>query len=551
MQRRLVSNKHAAAVAVVRRSHSSSQFESGARLVALADKAVIVIGSGAGGATVARELVERGVEVVLLEAGRHIEVTDFVQNDGAAFAQMTWMDRRRATGSWLAASVSPEMPLWTVKGLGGSTLHWNGLAYRMQAHEFRARSTYGEIAGSSLLDWPLTLADLAPFYARAERRMGVTGTHGMPAHPATNSYKVLWNGARRLGYRKISNAGLAINSVARNGRPGCIQLGFCNQGCKSGAKWSTDIAEIPPALATGRLDLRVNAQAVRIEHDDRGLASAVVYRDGTGVLQRQAARLVCVAGNAVETPRLLLMSDSAQFPHGMANGSGHVGRHYMRHVGGATFGVMPKPVHMHRGITVPGTVFDEARHDPARGFAGGYLLEAMALAPVTLAMLLDPADWGRRSADFVDRYDHLAGALIVGEELPRADNRVTLDRDAKDALGLPVPCIHVDDHPNSVAMEQHARAAAARLYQAVGATDIRQVRTALATHNMGTARMSRNPSDGVVDAFGRAHEVQNLFVSDGSVFPSSATENPTLTIVALAMRQARRIADGLRRGDFA
>lgn len=514
------------------------------------DAAIVIIGSGAGGGTVAHELAGRGVQVVVLEAGRRIEPHEFIQEDGAAFGQMTWLDKRRATGSWLAATVSPAAPLWTVKGVGGSTLHWNGLAYRMQPHEFRPRSEYGAVEGASLIDWPVTFAELEPWYSRAEERMGVTATHGIARHGATNNYRVLWNAAKRAGYTKVSNGHLAINSEARDGRAGCIQLGFCNQGCKVSAKWSTAVSEIPRALATGKLDLRPQCMVVRIEHDAAGKASAVLYLDPEGRLQRQRARLVCVAGNAVETPRLLLNSASARFTQGLANGEGHVGRHYMHHVGGGTFGVLSKPVNMHRGISVAGAIFDEGRHDSRRGFAGGYLIESMALAPSTLAMMLDPADWGARNAGFMERYDHLAGMLICGEEMPRPDNRVTLDPAEKDHLGLPVPVIHVDRGANEATMEAHARKTTQALFEAVGATDIRQVRTALATHNMGTARMSARPDDGVVDAFGRAHEVPNLFVSDGSVFPSSSTENPTLTIVALAMRQADHIARGLSRGDY-
>lgn len=519
-------------------------------MVDLNDAAIVIIGSGAGGGTVAHELTARGLQVVLLEAGRRIEPQDFIQEDGAAFGQMTWLDKRRATGSWLAATVSPAAPLWTVKAVGGSTLHWNGLAYRMQEHEFRPRSEYGTVEGASLIDWPVTLAELDPWYSRAEDRLGVTATNGIPRHGATNNYRVLWNAAKRLGYRDITNGHLAINSEPRDGRAGCIQLGFCNQGCKVSAKWSTAVSEIPRAIATGKLDLRTGCMAVRIEHDAAGKASAVVYRDAEGKLQRQRARVVCVAGNAVETPRLLLNSESARFPQGLANGEGHVGRYYMHHVGGGTFGLLPKPVNMHRGISVAGALFDEGRHDPRRGFAGGYLIESMSLAPSTLAMLLDPADWGARNAGFMERYDHLAGMLICGEEMPRAGNRVSLDPVDKDHLGLPVPVIHVDRGANEASMEAHARKTTQALFEAVGATDIRQVRTALATHNMGTARMSARAADGVVDGFGRAHELPNLFVSDGSVFPSSSTENPTLTIVALAMRQADHIARGLSRGDL-
>ncbi len=519
-------------------------------MVDLDDSAIVIIGSGASGGTIAHELTMRGHQVVLLEAGQRIEPSAFYQDDLKAFGQLSWLEPRVATGSWLAAKAAPDRPAWVVKAVGGSTLHWNGIALRPRAHELNARTTYGAIEGASLADWPISLADLETYYTRAEAKLGVTGTGGIAAHPATNHYKVLWNGARRIGYRDISNAQLAINSAPRDDRPGCQQLGFCNQGCMVSAKWSTLASEIPKAEATGRLDLRTGATALQIEHDAAGKVSAVIYADDKGIRRRQKARLLCLAANAIETARLLLLSTSNRFPTGLANGSDQVGRNYMRHIAALTYAELPKPVNMHRGIVTPGVVHDEGRHDPSRGFAGGYLMEAASMAPVSLAMLLDPGGWGPDYARFIGRYDHLAGMLMNGEELPRRDNRVTLSATVKDRLGLPVAQVHVDEHPQSVPMRAHFKERSAALYRALGATEVRHGIPPSATHNMGTARMSRDPAEGVVNGFGEAHEVANLFVSDGSQFVTSTAENPTLTIVALALRQADHIASRLASGDF-
>ena len=344
------------------------------------EPAIVVVGSGAAGGTIADRLTAAGKSVVLLEAGERIEAPQWHQDDLRAFAQLSWLDPRVASGSYLAAQVAPAMPAWIVRAVGGSTLHWNGLAYRARAHELRARSVYGAIEGASLADWPLALEDLEPYYALAESRLGVTGTHGIAPHPPSNNFRVLRTAARRCGYSRVSNAHIAINSAARDGRPGCLQMGFCNQGCKINAKWSTLAAEIPRAEATGRLDLRTGCQAVRVEVDRRGQVQAVVYRDRDGSLHSQRARWLFLACNAIETARLLLLSDSSAFPDGLGNTHGHVGRHYMRHVNALAFARMPGPVNMHRGIVTPGTVFDEDVHDPQRGFAGGYLMEALALA---------------------------------------------------------------------------------------------------------------------------------------------------------------------------
>lgn len=508
---------------------------------------IIIIGSGAGGATMAHELCDAGHQVMLLEAGPRIEPTEFHQNDLAAFEQLSWLDARQATGDWEAARFAPDRPAWTVKALGGTTLHWNALAYRMQPHEFRPLTTYGKIEGSSLIDWPLSFADLAPYYSIAEDRMGVTGTHGIARHPATNNYKVLYNGARRAGYSRIDNGYIAINSSTRDSRPGCIQMGFCNQGCIISAKWSAAASEIVKAEATGRLDLQTEAMVTSIEHDATGAVNAVIYRATDGSERRVSAAFVILAAGSIESARLLLLSASNQFPDGLGNRSGHVGRHYMRHIAAMTFAEMPGPVNMHRGIVTPGTIFDEDIHDPGRGFAGGYLMEAAAVHPVSLAMLLEPGGWGKDYTSFLERYDHLAGMLMNGEELPRADNRVTLSTDLKDAAGQPAPHVHVDEHPQSVRMRRHYQASAERVFNSIGALDIRHSIPPSAAHNMGTCRMSDREEDGVTDINGKVHGIDNLYIADGSTMVSSGAENPTLTIVALALRQAEYLKKHLKR----
>lgn len=502
------------------------------------DSPVVVVGSGAGGGTLTRALCAKGIKVVCLEAGPRIEKEQFIQDELAAYGQLSWTDPRLATGDWPPATNGPNMPAWTVKAVGGSTVHWAGLAYRAQKHELRARTHYGAIDGATLADWPVEYDDLTRYYDRAEALMGVTGTHDIPIHPPNNNYLVMYHGAKRIGYSKISNRGLAINSSARDGRPGCIQLGFCVQGCKIGAKWSTLYTEIPQAEASGNLDLRPGCMALKIEHDSDGKATAVVYADASGKHHRQSARAVCIAGNAIETPRLLLNSASSQHASGLANGSGQVGCNYMHHVGALAFAEFEQPVNMHRGISVPGSVFDEEGHDPKRGFAGGYLFEAASIGPASVALLLDPNGWGKDFAATMERYSHLAGMLLNGEDMPRASNRVSLHAGEKDAHGLPIPVVHVEEHANDIAMRKHFFDQAEALFGAVGARAYHPTMTGAATHNMGTCRMSAKPEDGVVNGYGQAHEVANLFVSDGSVFPTSTAENPTLTIVALALRQA-------------
>ena len=512
------------------------------------DSAAVIVGSGAGGGTMAHELTRRGLKVVLLEAGARQSAASFSQNPGEAFLQLTWLEPRSQSGDWGPVKTSPTLPAWHCRTVGGTTVHWTAATPRLQAYEIRARSTYGAIDGSSLADWPLEYEELKRWYLVAEKRLGVTRRHGIPGLPASNNFKVMYFGARKLGYKRVHTNYLAINSRARDGRPLCIQQGLCVQGCKADAKWSTLNTEIPRAEATGRLDLRSGCLATRIEHGASARATAVVYRDADGNEQRQKARFVCVAGNAIETPRLLLLSESARFPHGLANGSDQLGRNYCHHLTGFVWGIFDRPVRSWRGAVLAGVVEDENVHDPRRGFAGGYHLELCTLDLPTLPLVGLPYGWGRDFASIIDNYRNIAGMLINGEDLPRADNRISLSSTLRDAHGLPVAHVHCEEHPNDVALRRHAQVQGRRIYEAAGAKRVVFSSTPPATHQMGTARMSADPALGVTDPHGRAHEVPNLFISDGSVFSSAGAANPTLTIVALVLRQADYISRELAAG---
>lgn len=507
------------------------------------DAAVVIIGSGAGGGTLAHELTRRGIRVVLLEAGQRQSIQSFSQNPGEAFAQLTWLEPRTTSGNWSVREDYPTLPSWTSMSVGGTTTHWTGVALRVAPWEVRSRTTYGAVDGASLIDWPIDYKELEHYYDLAEKRMVVTRRHGNPGLPASAHFKVMYHGAKRIGYKRVHTGHLAVNTLPTDGRGMCIQQGFCVQGCKTGAKWSTLYTEIPRAEATGRLDLRAGCRVTRIEHGKDGKVNGVVYRDAAGAEQRQKARLVCVAGNSIETARLLLLSESAQFPHGLANSNDQVGRHYCRHTAGFIWGVFERPIHFWRGTTLAGIVEDEIRHDPSRGFAGGYHLELAALDLPSLPLAGMPSNlWGRDLGFLLDRYDRMAGMLINGEDMPRATNRITLSDQVRDRFGLPVAHIHIDEHPNDTAMRAHAQRQGRAMFEAVGALRTAVSRQTPATHNMGTARMSADPREGVVDGHGRAHDVPNLFVSDGSALSTPGSANPTLTIVALALRQAEHIA---------
>jgi len=507
------------------------------------DSVAVIIGSGAGGGTLANQLAQQGIDVVCLEAGRRLAPADIVNDEAAMFPKFTWLDEVIGEGDAL-----PNFPLWICKTVGGTTMHWTAATPRLQAHEMRALSTYGEITGASLVDWPISLADLEPYYARAERMMGVTGTNGIPMLPGNNNFKVLEAGGRKLGYTDIDTNRMAINPEPRDGRGGCLQLGFCTSGCATQAKWCTLYTQIRDAEQTDHFELRPESMVMKILHEgDR--VTAVQYLDTEGQMHEQKARFICVAGNAPGTARLLLNSASTHFPEGLANTSDQVGRNYMRHMLAAVVGIMPGEVHIYKGPQVAGVIRDETRHDPARGFSGGFQMHTVGLSPGSLADLMLQGKWGHEFTSVLEKYRNYATVMIMGEDLPTADNRISLHPERRDQYGLPVPVVHYTNHPNNRAMLHYGLEQCNKLYRSLGAEQVFDLKDVFpATHNMGTARMGEDPATSVTNPWGQTHDIGNLFISDGSLFPTAGCENPTLTIVTLVLRQAEYIQQQMQRG---
>lgn len=518
------------------------------------DSVVLIVGSGAGGGTLGNELAQRGIRTVMLEAGPRIEREKHVDDERRAFEQFTWLDKRASSGTWSVTENWPTFPAFICKVVGGTTVHWSAVALRFQRHEFLTKDVYGNIPGAKLLNWPLTLSELEPYYDKAEHKMGVSGTQGIPFHNASNNQMVMAAGARKIGYKECSTGNVAINSRPRDGRPATVHDGFCVQGIRSNAKWSTLNVEIPKGEATGNLEVRPESQVLKIEHDRFGKVTGIIYADKAGNIRRQRARIVCLAGNAIETPRILLNSSSSQFPDGLANSSGEVGKNYMRHTSGTVWGIFERPVRMYRGIAMGGCIKDEQYHRPDRGFAGGYYIQTNGCGLLSFASSLgasaDVNHWGSDFTSAIESYENTAGIWFVGEDMPQEGNCVTLHPSEKDQFDVPIPNVHFDDHPNDVAMRKHGFIQSAKLFEAVAATRIIRVPPGPSTHNLGTCRQSARREDGVCNKWGQTHDIKNLFISDGSQFTTGAAANPTLTIVALAIRQADYIADEIRKGNL-
>ena len=504
----------------------------------------VVIGTGAGGAPILAELAAAGLRVVALEAGPWWDApAEQLATDELAAAKLYWLGERISGGDTPVVFGGNN----SGTGVGGSTLHWGAFVPRASGSELRLRSETGE--GE---DWPVTEDDLRPYYERVERFLGVSGPSSYPWDPSRRypTGPVPVNGPGQLMMRGFSALGLRASAAPLaalseryetpeyGARPACVNRGFCHQGCRNGAKGSMDATYLVWAVRSGA-EIRPHCFVHAFERDDSGAITAAVYRDSSAVdrggevrERRIRARRFILAAGGIETPRLLLHT-------GLASGSGQVGRNFMAHVATQVWGTFAEPVRMNKGF--PATVISEDTLRPERAdFAGGYLTQSLGVVPVTFAQTVTRGRelWGRALVDYLDRYDFIAGIGVNGECLPAAANRLVLT-DERDEHGVPRARIDFSYGANEKAMSAHAARLLTEAWKAAGATDIWVApRTA---HTIGTCRMGAAPDRSVVDPWGRAHDVPNLWICDNSVFPSALAANPALTIMALSLRTAEAI----------
>lgn len=522
---------------------------------------VIVVGCGAGGAVVAKELAEAGLSVIVLEAGKRYEPArdyptarwDFEIRGGAHFAAE---DARR--DEYTAGKRG--FFYHRVKGVGGSTLHYDGMSPRLHQSDFRVRSEDG-VAD----DWPLTYDDLEPFYTRVEYELGVSGPDGgnpfepprsrpypTPPHAFNLAGQVIARGAERLGLHMVREP-LALPTRDWHGRPACASAGTCEMGCQISAKSSMDVTFVRKAEATGRAQIRSECMAVDVELDDTGRARAVVYLDRNGRRHRVGARAIVLAGNAVETARLLLLNASSRFPDGLANSSGLVGRNFTEHLAVFATGLFPARVDPWRGPPTGGMIQDYYATRPDHGFVRGWTMIATNSHHWPLSVARRLPGWGTAHKRLVEKtFGHAVRVASIGEQLPDASNRVELDPMVTDHFGLPVPRLINEPRANDRAMIDAIKDKLATLLIAAGATEVvaNDHAPGGSAHYLGTCRMGRDPRTSVVDAWGRSHDVPNLFIADGSVFVTGGAVNPALTISALAMRTAEGIVAAFRRREI-
>jgi choline dehydrogenase-like flavoprotein len=504
-----------------------------------------IIGTGAGGGTLACKLAEAGFRVVAFDAGPFWRPLEEFASDEEAQQKLYWTDKRITGGNnpiKLADNNSG-------KSVGGSTVHFTMVSLRWRPEWFKARSRmdYG-------VDWPLDYGDLEPYYREVEEALKIAGPVRYPWGPPRGRYPyrphevnaaglVLARGAKRLGIKWAATP-LATLSAPRGEAHPCVYRGFCKIGCSTNAKQSALVTWIPRAIHAGA-EIRDLAMVGKVEMRNDGRVSGVRYHR-EGRWRRQRAKHVVLAGYSIETPRLLLNSANAQFPDGLANSSGMVGKCLMPHSNHAVWGTMNEEIRWYKGP--PGMAITEHWNytDEGKDFPGGYCFLSQGPLPIDWANSLaaNRGLWGMALRQEMTKYNHQAGLKIVGEIEPQEQNRVDV-ADEEDQYGLKIPRVTFSYSENDKKLHRHAQAFMSDLLSAAGGYDLWQEDAT--AHLMGGCRMGHSPEDSVTNADGRTWDIPNLWICDGSLMPTGGGVNPSLTIQALACRIGDRITELARR----
>jgi choline dehydrogenase-like flavoprotein len=536
----------------------------------------VIVGSGAAGGILAKELSTNGFRVVVLEQGPYLTEADFTHDEVKVLNEdlLTNHPKLQPTSFRKTPSekAKPQRALVYGRLVGGTSVHFTANFWRFHEIDFIEGSKVGPIAGASLVDWPITYADLEPYYTKVEWEIGVSGLAGaspfdpprskpypMPPLPVKSSGVIFERAARRLGWHPFP-APMAILSQPRAGRSACVNCGFCLAfGCEVGAKSSSLAAAIHVAERTGRCEIRPNSYVHRVETDRLGRATGAVYFDEQRNVHLQKAKAVIVSANGAETPRLLLLSASKDFPKGLANSSGMVGKHLMLNSGGVSMAVYDEPLNDYKGFAVSRIFHDFYELDRQKvGFYGGGGLDArFDLTPVTFALGGLPPDtprWGKGFKDVLrQNFTRTMEIYCHGTSLPVENNSFSLDPDLKDGWGLPALCMTYKDHPDDLKLCNWMNLRAGELLDASGAKrkwTFPVDEQSFAVHLLGTCRMGNDSKTSVINKDHRTHDVKNLFLCDGSSLVTSGRGQPTMTIEALAFRAADRITDLARRGEI-
>jgi choline dehydrogenase-like flavoprotein len=508
-----------------------------------------VVGTGAGGGTLACKLAEYGFSVVAFDAGPYWRPLEDFASDETHQSNLYWTDERIVDGDNPLQLGSNN----SGKSVGGSTVHFAMVSLRFRPEWFKSRSQLGYG-----VDWPLDWREMWDYYAEVEQTLKVSGPVNYPWGPKRPRYPyrphelnaaalVLAEGAEALGIDWTPTP-LATLSAPRGLAHPCVYRGMCVIGCSTNAKQSVLVTWLPRALEAGA-EIRDLAMVGSIEHDAGGRVTGVHYlREGRWRFQR--ARNVVVAGYSIETPRLLLNSASGKFPEGLANSSGLVGKNLMVQSNQAVWGISDREIRSYKGP--PSLAITEHWNyvDDGKDFFGGYSYMSQGPLPIVWSGTQSGKRglWGQALLDEMEKYNHQVGLKIVGETLPQERNRVTL-ADERDQYGLRIPRVTYSFCDNDQRLIDHSLKFMRQALHAAGAREIWD-ETDDTCHLNGTARMGDHRDSSVVDADCRSWDIPNLWICDGSVFPTVGGVNPSLTIQAIACRTADRIRTMARRGEL-
>jgi choline dehydrogenase-like flavoprotein len=532
----------------------------------------VVVGSGAAGGIVAKELATAGFSVVVLEQGPRLSEAQFHHDEFGAFMRNAHINDPATQPQTFRqtpdADARQTRALIYGRMVGGSNAHFTGNYWRLHPIDFNEASVLGGVPGTGLVDWPITYDELEPYFTKADWELGVSGAPGpfepkrskgypMPPLPVKSSGVLMDKAAKVLGLHS-QPAPMAINSQFYNGRPACQQCGFCLFFmCEFKAKSTSMAVMLPLAEATGRCEVRPNSYVARVEMGPDGRARGVSYFDAQKRLQLQRAKAVVLCANGAETPRLLFNSSTSRFPNGLANSSGAVGKYLMFNTYFGVHALFEHPLNEYKGVQNTRIVLDFYETDPKRGFYGGGGIDArFGQYPIIFALGgLAPGSpaWGEGFArNLADQFPRSMFFGTHGTSLPVEANSVALDPTLKDAWGLPCMRVTYKDHPDDLKTAEFLGAKAMDLAQAAGALKAWPEPVLPQTesvHLLGTCRMGNDPGRSVVDKYHRTHDVRNLFICDGSSMVTSSRGQPTMTISALAFRAGEHIASFAKRGE--
>lgn len=539
----------------------------------------IVIGSGAAGGIMAKELSVAGFSVVVLEQGgpgAYGHEQDYNKDELLNMFPPSADDRLLSDLKLQPNTFRKNRNEKAVRGssrygcvLGGGTVTYGASSWRHLPYEFQEATHEGTIAGTGLADWPIGYSELEPYYTQAEWELGVSGLrvdspffapmskpYPMGPLPLKSSGALLKVAAGKLGLTVVPNVA-AIASEPYGGRAACINCGMCSGfGCQVKARSSTAVTMIPIAEKSGRCEVRTHSYVREIAVGRDGRVTGAIYFDAQKREVMQRAKTVVLSANGLETPRLLLLSKSARFPEGLANSSGLVGKYLMSGNFSNASGLFENPLNEYKGIVSGAAILDYVPSDPKRGFYGGGRMTARGQEEPIQYGLQGPHGGPRWGAEYKKALREQANRkLTIASfitQLPLETNTVDLDPEVKDAWGLPAMRITSTSHPDDVQCMEFFRKRSLEILEAAGAKTVWAEPVSDArggAHSRGTCRMGNDPKTSVVDRFHRAHDVPNLFIVDGSSLVTGGRNHPTMTIQALAFRAAHHLVKAARAGQ--